>query len=311
MPTLLRTELPEFQALSPRLGCLVTVQEVVSKVVDDRFAFVPTRRSVDILNGVLARAQRKFPNVDVYGYYFLSNHVHWLLGTPDLVDASSFLEWTHREIARRINKLLDRTGPLFTRARFTQITTLEHAVQRLRYVMGQGTAQLIVRHPVDDVHACANRGLLLGERIVGTFRHEGGREERLAVRLDRLPGLGDLTPAEYRRLLWDLADDVAAEHRPRRKKRGLPVPDPEAARRIDPFSRPAERTRSPRPVVHGPPEHAERWHEAHAATREAYTAASRAFQRWHADRTQPMLPWPPHTLPPLFARRAAARDGPG
>ncbi|MEZ4472584.1 MAG: hypothetical protein R3F60_17745 [bacterium] len=71
-----------------------------------------------------------------------------------------------------------------------------------------------------------------------------------------------------------LADGVAAEHRPRRKKAGLPVPDPQAVRRVDPFTRPKERTRSIAPVVYGPPEHVEEWRAHHAELRAAYSASS-------------------------------------
>ncbi|MEZ4466926.1 MAG: hypothetical protein R3F43_21380, partial [bacterium] len=205
-----------------------------------------------------------------------------------------------------------RTGPLLTRNHAIQVTTLEHAVERMRYIMGQGTAQLLSRHPADDVFACANPALLKGEAIEGTFVHAGGRRERLRVRLDRLPGFGHLSPQAYRAFLWELADSVAAEHRPRRKKAGLPVPDPEAVRRVDPFTRPKERKRSPAPVVHGPPEHVEEWHQHQAEIRDAYSTSSRAFRAWQADPTQPMVPWPPYTLPPAFARkalRARVEDG--
>ncbi|MEZ4475039.1 MAG: hypothetical protein R3F60_30455 [bacterium] len=104
--------------------------------------------------------------------------------------------------------------------------------------------------------ACANPALLKGEAIEGTFVHAGGRKERLRVRLDRLPGFGHLSPQAYRAFLWELADSVAAEHRPRRKKAGLPVPDPgrAACRSVHPTE---GAQAQPAPVVHGPPEHVE------------------------------------------------------
>ncbi|MEZ4466966.1 MAG: hypothetical protein R3F43_21585, partial [bacterium] len=112
MAAKLRTELPDHRVLAARLGVLMTIFETTSKVVDDRFALVPTKVCVEILLGVLGQAQRLFPMVDLYAFHVLSNHLHLLLGAPTLAHKSAFLEWTFREISRRINKLLNRTGSL-------------------------------------------------------------------------------------------------------------------------------------------------------------------------------------------------------
>ena len=304
----LRIELDDHRFHSPRLGRPVLVFEVTSKVTDDLFLLVPRRRIVAILNGILARAQQKTADFDfdLYGYYFLSNHLHLLIGVEELVDKSLVLEWVNREIARRINKYHGRSGQLLIPNHAIQVTTEAHALERLRYLMGQATAQLKSRHPADDVFACSNPAHLRGEAPAGVFVHANGVEEQLTVRIDRLPGLGDLTPKAHRALMWQLADDIAAEHRPRRKKAGLPVPDPEAARHVDPWTRPKERDRSPAPVVHGPPEHHAQWHEVHAALREAYTEAHIAYWRWLADPTLPLIPFPAGTIPPSHARKALA-----
>ena len=306
MAELLRIEMDDCRLQSPRLGCPVLVFEVTSKVTDDLFLLVPRHEIVAILNGVLGRAQQKTADFDfdLYGYYFMSNHLHLLIGVVELVDKSLVLEWVNREIAKRINKYHDRQ--LLTPNHAIQVTSEAHALERLRYLMGQATAQLKTRHPADDVFACANPALLRGEPLTGVFRHASGVEEEVTVRLDRLPGLGDLTPKAHRALMWELADGIAAEHRPRRKKAGLPVPDPDAVRHVDPWTRPKERDRSPAPVVHGPPEHHTEWHEVHAALREAYTEAHIAYWRWLADPGLPLIPFPPGTIPPSHARKAVA-----
>ncbi|MEZ4463018.1 MAG: hypothetical protein R3F43_00510 [bacterium] len=101
------------------------------------------------------------------------------------------LEWVNREIARRINKFHDRSGQALVPSTAIQITTLEKALDRLRYVMGQGTAAMKSRHPNDDVFACSNPALLRGEKLHGVFVHADGRREETTVRIDRLPGLSD------------------------------------------------------------------------------------------------------------------------
>ncbi|MCB9545736.1 MAG: transposase [Myxococcales bacterium] len=302
----LRIEMDTYRLPSPRLGRPVLVFEVTSKVTDDLFLLVPRPRIVAILNGILGRAQQKTADFDfdLYGYYFMSNHLHLLIGVEELVDKSLVLEWVNREIARRINKYHDRTGQLLTPNHAIQITSEAHALERLRYVMGQATAQLKTRHPADDVFACANPALLRGEPLTGVFVHGNGVEEEVTVRLDRLPGLGDLTPRSHRALMWQLADGIAGEHRPRRKKAGLPVPDPEAVRQVDPWTRPKVRDRSPAPVVHGTPEQQAEWRALHATLREAYTEAHIAYWKWLADPRSPLIPFPPGTIPPSHARKA-------
>ncbi|MCB9544493.1 MAG: hypothetical protein H6706_01205 [Myxococcales bacterium] len=312
MAELLRIEMDDCRLQSPRLGCPVLVFEVTSKVTDDLFLLVPRHEIVAILNGVLGRAQQKTADFDfdLYGYYFMSNHLHLLIGVVELVDKSLVLEWVNREIAKRINKYHDRQ--LLTPNHAIQVTSEAHALERLRYLMGQATAQLKTRHPADDVFACANPALLRGEPLTGVFRHASGVEEQVTVRLDRLPGLGDLTPKAHRALMWELADGIAAEHRPRRKKAGLPVPDPEAVRHVDPWTRPKERDRSPAPVVHGTPEQQAEWRALHAALREAYTEAHIAYWNWLANPSLPLIPFPPGTIPPSHARkklRALAESG--
>ncbi|MCA9525378.1 MAG: hypothetical protein KC549_03665, partial [Myxococcales bacterium] len=249
----LRIELDTYRFHSPRLGVPVLIFEVTAKVTDDLFLLVPRHAIVDLLNGVLGRAQQKTGDFDfdLYGYHFMSNHLHLLIGVVELVDKSLVLEWTQREIARRINRYHGRTGQLLTPNHAIQITSLPHALERMRYVMGQATAQLLSRHPADDVFACANPALLRGEPLAGTFVHANGVREAVTVRLDRLPGLDDLSPRAHRDLMWQLADAIAAEQAAAGKKAGLPVPDPEAARRVDPWTRPRQRDRSPAPVVHG------------------------------------------------------------
>ncbi|MCB9546139.1 MAG: hypothetical protein H6706_09840 [Myxococcales bacterium] len=314
MPATLRIEMAEHRFISPRLGQEVLVFEVTCKVTDDLFLLAPKHEVVDLVTGILGRAQQKVGEAggfefdfDLYAYYFMSNHLHLLIGVVELVHKSLLLEWTCREISRRINRFHDRTGQLLIPNHAIQVVSLAHALDRMRYLMGQATAELVSRHPADDVFACSNPALLRGEPARGTFWHANGRAETLTVRLDRLPGLGDLTPRAHRQLMWELADGIAAEHRPRRKKAGLPVPDPEAARRVDPWTRPRARKRSPAPVVHGTKAQQAEWLELHDALKAAYTEAHIAYWQWLADPSRPLIPFPPGTIPPSHARKTLWR----
>ncbi|MCB9544895.1 MAG: hypothetical protein H6706_03260 [Myxococcales bacterium] len=309
MAATLRIEVEEFRYLSPRTGLSLAMYDVVVKVSDDRFAFAPTEAHHALVLGVLGRARQLMPDVDVYGFHVMSNHLHLLIGAATLGDKARFLAWSMRELSKRTNRRLGRTGKLLEQNRCTQVTSAAHALQRLRYLMGQATAQFLARHPHDDIFPSSTPALLHGRPLPATFRYAGAEPIDCPLHIDRLPGLEDLSPAEHRALMGRLADDLAREARPRRKKAGVRLPRPEQLRRLDPMTRPRARQRSPKPVVHGSAEHAALWRARHAEARAGYTEATQAFQRWHHDPTQPLLPWPACTLPPAFAQRHL-RPGP-
>ncbi|MEZ4472586.1 MAG: hypothetical protein R3F60_17755 [bacterium] len=52
----------------------------------------------------------KFPQLDLYNYFFLSNRFQVLLGVPGLRYKSMVLAWVNREISKRINKLRGRVA---------------------------------------------------------------------------------------------------------------------------------------------------------------------------------------------------------
>ncbi|MEZ4463546.1 MAG: hypothetical protein R3F43_03270 [bacterium] len=229
------------------------VFEITCKVTNDLFLLAPQIRMVDLLTGASWRAPSSrlaeedgfaALDFDLYNYYFMSNHLHLLLGVVELVDKSLLLEWVCREIAKRVNKFHDRTGQCLIPDHAIQVVS-EDTPWTARYFMGQATAELKSRHPADDVFACANPALACAARNCAAPSSRATAGEELTVRLDRLPGW-ELTPKEHKALMWELADGLAAEARPRRKKAGLPVPDPEAVRYVDPMTRPKEAQAQPR-----------------------------------------------------------------
>ncbi|MEZ4470600.1 MAG: hypothetical protein R3F60_07325 [bacterium] len=72
---------------------------------------------VDLLTGILARAQQRVGeedgfafDFDLYNYYFMSNHLHLLLGVVELVDKSLSWSGSVAKSRRGVNKFHDRTG---------------------------------------------------------------------------------------------------------------------------------------------------------------------------------------------------------
>ena len=92
----------------------------------------------------------------------------FLAAFPDLRIKARVMRFLNGEIARRINRLRGRTGPLFARRhQAIQVLSDAHALDRLKYLLSQGTKAFVVRHPAEDPFACANAALLLGRPLRG------------------------------------------------------------------------------------------------------------------------------------------------
>ncbi|MEZ4472674.1 MAG: hypothetical protein R3F60_18200 [bacterium] len=115
MAEMIIIEYREKRLYSFRLGVYVLVfDDHLQGVTNDLF-FCWRRRSgmVDLLTGILARAQQRVEeggfafDFDLYNYYFMSNHLHLLLGVVELVDKSLLLEWVcrNREASQQVPRL--------------------------------------------------------------------------------------------------------------------------------------------------------------------------------------------------------------
>ncbi|MEZ4473479.1 MAG: hypothetical protein R3F60_22365 [bacterium] len=141
------------------------VFEITCKVTNDLFLLAPQIRMVDLLTGILARAQQRVGeedgfafDFDLYNYYFMSNHLH-LPGVVELVDRAC--SWSGSAGNRQASQQVPRPdGPVPHPQPRHPGGLEEHALDRMRYFMGQATAELKSRHPADDVFACANPALL-------------------------------------------------------------------------------------------------------------------------------------------------------
>ena len=306
MPRKLRFAHAEYQVQGHRFAGTGTLWDITTPVLDGLYLLRPDEDCRSIIYGVIGRALARWP-FDVYAFHAMSTHWHLLAAFPDLRIKARVMRFLNGEIARRINRLRGRTGPLFARRhQAIQVLSDAHALDRIKYLLSQGTKAFVVRHPAEDPFACANAALLLGRPLRGRWHGEGETVD-YTVELSPLPALAHLTRTEYRAALRQLADDVAREQRPRRKKAGRRLMGPERARTVDPWTRQTPGPRTPAPVVHGTEAQEAGWREAYGRARDAYTEASIAFRAWQADQAKVMIPWPPATLPPAFAESEMAR----
>ena len=308
MPRKLRFEHDDYVVIGRRSGLPTTLSDITTSVLNGLYLLRPDEATLDIIYGVLGRAQARWA-FDVYAFHVMSTHWHLLGGFVSARQRARVMRFVNGEIARRINRLRGRTGPLFER-RYASIQVLSdaHALDRVGYIMSQGTKAFVVGHPAEDPFACSTPTLLEGRTLYGTWRSRAGTK-RYAIDISPLPSLAHLSPRDQRATLRALADDIARAERPRRKKAGRRLMGAERARTIDPMTRQTHRPRTPAPVVHGTRAQEAAWREAYGRARDAYTEATIAFRAWQADQTAPMIPWPPCTVPPASGWVEAVEDG--
>jgi len=255
------------------------VYEVTSRTIQERFLLRPGPRSRELINGVIARAQRLFPLVMLHAYTYLSNHAHLLLSTECGAQLAEFLGYVNSNVARELGRLHGWRGAFWGR-RPKVIPVLDEAsmIARLRYVLAQGVKEGLVDCPEDWPGASSTPGLLGGTiRGVWIDRDTETRARKRpgpvdasrfttenVVELTPLPAWAALAPGEQQRRVRELIADIVKESRHSRRGASL------GAARVaaqDPHARPDAPAESPAPTCHA----------ADRASRVAFRRAYRAF----------------------------------
>ena len=256
------------------------IHSIVIRCVDSQFLFAPDPRIRAIIGYWLADALEKFPGIIFYCFTQLSNHLHL-----DLKDThgelSRFMQYFASRIARDINCLLVREGPLLAR-RYAATPIIDDAAleERIIYtLLNPVKAQLCARHS-----EWAGLAFVAGAMTRETFTHpfrkakssprERGEKGGFSVRvLEPRAAPANIDVEKILRL-------VAAKEKQMDAERTTPVLGSEAAARVNPRSRPKKFNRSPRPLCHASDRegflaYKHRWYEMVARYREA-SAAYRA-----------------------------------
>lgn len=122
------------------------IHVLTCRVARAELLLVPDEKMNKLIGGVIAR-YADVHKIDLYGYQFLSNHYHLLLQGKEGV-IPRFAADINREIASRVNRLLNREGVLWGR-RYDDQVTLEAMddVEALLYVTTNPVHHGLVSHP--------------------------------------------------------------------------------------------------------------------------------------------------------------------
>jgi REP element-mobilizing transposase RayT len=247
----------------PEGGALV---EVTCRTIHSRFLLRPGRMINDIIVGVLARAQQKYP-IRCCGYVFASNHLHLILDVDDAHQLSRFMRYVNSNLARKIGRLVGWRDKFWARRYQAIVISSEAAAQteRLKYVLSHGVKEDLVERVTDwpGVH-CA-QALMTGEPVQGYWfdqtqeyaaRRRGEDFDLMryatleVLTLSPLPCWRDLSEETRRKLVAEMIAEIESEAAARRERTGSQVLGASAVRGQHPFNRPAKPKKSPAPLFH-------------------------------------------------------------
>jgi REP element-mobilizing transposase RayT len=214
----------------------------------------PSKRVNDLIAGVLALAEEHY-DVEVVAFVALSNHFHALLIPADGQELSRFMQFLKSNIARELNRVLQRTGAFWER-RYTA-TWIPYSPAkmeaRFRYLLSQGVKENLVARVVQWPGIHFGRNLINSQPITGVWvdrtkawelRRQGKEPtkaeilRKTSLELAPLPCWKELSVEERRQKTLAMILEIEAEARAIRKQTGKRPLGVERIRKQKPFSTP-------------------------------------------------------------------------
>jgi len=217
---------------------------VVTKTLRGQFILAPKRGIRELCAGVLAKAQLNWPSIKLYGYAFMSNHIHLMLQGPPS-DFSAFMGFLKRELSRRLGQKYRLPGTLWhQRYAMSALPTHESQLKCLKYVLAQGVKEGLVARPVDWPGLHCAKALLGNYPEIGVWfqasdYHQAKARnalrrtpkkisrsafyQRLRVHLSMLPALEDFTSDGQSKKLQAINHDIIRSGEVNRKSGNIKV----------------------------------------------------------------------------------------
>ena len=232
----------------PRIYAPHRVLEVTTRCLQSRFLLRPSQEVNNEIIAVLGRAQRQY-QVDVYAFWFGSNHFHALISADSQWRISMFMGFVNGNIARRVGRI-QRWRERFWCRRYQGIELTDEqtvARQRLRYMLEQGCKEGLCDSPLDwpgvtSAHALADGSM----KLSGVWLDRSGLyKERVRLRV-----VGEGAKRKSRRERRRAAREIEEETQRRLDLEGGRSMGRERILAQDPHAAPSQSKRSPAPGIH-------------------------------------------------------------
>jgi REP element-mobilizing transposase RayT len=285
--------------------------EVTCRTVQGRFLLKPTCGFREIVIGLLARAQERYP-LRIHAFAVLSNHLHLLVSPENAEQLARFMCHFATNLSKEAGRKHQWRGPLLERRYQAIVVSDEEAAQieRLAYVLGHGVKEDLVQRVCDWPGAHAAQALLHGKppegiwfdrtreytaRQRGENRPESDFATTYQLDLAPMPCWKHLRPEQHRQRVADLVQQIDHHATTRRTDSGRSVLGTQGILQQHPHGRPRSIAWSPAPLIHAASK------KARLAFRDAYAAFSLGFRaaaaKLSAGATDALFPdgaFPPH-----------------
>lgn len=212
----------------------------------------PSKDINKIIGGIIARYS-EILKIEIYAYIFLSNHFHLLIRAPKK-NTDEFMENVDREIARRVNWKLRRTGKFWSRRYDDQKCLSEDdIIEAFLYVTTNGVRHGLEKDPAKWPGLNSYSQCLSETKREFSFYHYSAREDEKKVtyhtlKLKPLPQFSHLSKAGRTERLKELLAERAKKLAEERTLAGLGFLGAETVRIQDPFTIPLSVAKHRRPV---------------------------------------------------------------
>lgn len=246
-----------------------SLQHVVDVVAQNRYLLSPSAQVNDRYLGVLGKAQEKYEMV-ICAVVVLSNHAHLLVRPRDGAHLAAFMCFLKTNLAKEIGgRLRSWKGHFFDRRyHSTTISDEESAQARVfRYVLSNGPKEFLVDtvRQWPGVHCAAS--LIDGTSLRGRWYDRSAEYDarmlcgetevdpddfasEQVVELSPLPCWEHLPEETWRRAVEEMVDAIDQEAASQRKATGKTSLGVSKVLAQDPYHRPAQVSKSPKPRFH-------------------------------------------------------------
>jgi len=273
----------------------IAIAEVTTRTVQGRFLLKPTPRHRSLMLGVLGRAQERY-RFTLYGYAFLSNHYSLLIGVRDPQQLASIMGYINSNIARELGrKEHSNWRDKFWSRRHRAILVLsdDDLLERLRYLLANGTKENLVRRPerwpgAHCAHAfCSgqvDQGAWVDRTQLRLLRASAGASGHVSesevttwypVQLSAPPAWARLSSVEQQAKFRALCHEISRAAAEQRVQTRAVVVGLKRLLRYSPHHRPERLSKSPAPPVHARKRSITKWF------RGAYRCFVASYQEAH------------------------------
>ena len=230
------------------------IYHIISKTLRGQFLLAPKKGVSALCGGVVAMARQNWPDVKLYGFAFMSNHIHLMVSGRGY-DVSGFVGFIKRELSRRLGQRYQLPGTFWhQRYAATALPTEESQIKCLKYILSQGVKEDLVERPEHWPGLHCAKYLMTGCQIKAQWFHATGyhrakmkqaqlfRKKRLSksdfvehleLRVDALPGWTHLSAMKRRTIVTGLVEEIVSQETERRLRESKRVIGRKALKTMD------------------------------------------------------------------------------